>query len=97
MTNVESLPNKDHFHLLDNWTKFEVFEALKNESMLREATSMTYSWFCRIWNLEFPRVRIPKRSRFSTCAPCIEFKALRDKATLEAERSKCLLSISMND
>jgi len=49
---------------------------------------VTYSWFCRIWNKEFPRVRIPKRSRFSTCGPCTEFKALRDKATLEAERSK---------
>lgn len=85
--NVESLPNKDIFHLPDNWTKFEVFEAFKNETLSREETTLTYSWFCRIWNLEFPRVRIPKRSRFSTCAPCTEFKALRDKATLEHERS----------
>jgi len=76
ITNVESLPNKDIFHLPDNWTKLEIFEAFKIESLIREEASMTYSWFCRIWNLEFPRVRIPKRSRFSTCAPCTEFKAL---------------------
>jgi len=87
MTNVESLPNKDIFHLPDNWTKLEVFEAFQMESLLREEASLTYSWFCRIWNLEFPRVRIPKRSQFSTCGPCTEFKALREKATLEAERS----------
>jgi len=76
-TNVESLPNKDIFHLPDNWTKLEVFEAFRNEFLFREEASATYSWFCRIWNLEFPRVQIPKRSRFSTCAPCTEFKALR--------------------
>ena len=87
MTNVESLPNKDIFHLPDNWTKLEVFEAFKLESSTREEASLTYSWFCRIWNVEFPRVRIPARSRFSTCGPCTEFKALRQKATLEAERS----------
>ncbi len=87
--NVESLPNKDIFNLPDNWTKQEIFEAFKTDTLLRDETTTTYSWFCRIWNIEFPRVRIPKRSRFSTCAPCTEFKALRDKATLEAERSKC--------
>lgn len=90
-TNVECLPNKDIFHLPDNWTKLEVFDAFKNEVLSREEAGMTYSWFCRIWNLEFPRVRIPKRSRFSTCAPCTEFKALRDKATLEAEKSKLIV------
>ena len=94
LTNVESLPNKDIFHLPDNWTKMEVFEAFKIESSLREERSLTYSWFCRIWNSEFPRVRIPKRSRFSTCAPCTEFKALRDKATLEAEKSMSCISNS---
>lgn len=88
--NVESLPNKDIFHLPDNWTKLEVFEEFKNESEIREDASVKYSWFCRIWTKEFPRVRIPKRSRFSTCAPCTEFKALRDKATLEAERGNVL-------
>lgn len=88
MINVESLPNKDIFHLPDNWTKSDVFDAFKNDFLLRDETTITYSWFCRIWNLEFPRVRIPKRSRFSTCAPCTELKALRDKATLEAERRK---------
>jgi hypothetical protein len=87
-TNVESLPHKDIFHLADNWTKFEVFDSFRNETVVREEATLTYSWFCRIWKLEFPRVRIPKRSRFSTCAPCTEFKALRDKATLEADRSK---------
>jgi hypothetical protein len=92
-TNVESLPHKDIFHLADNWTKYEVFESFRNETLLREEASLTYSWFCRIWKLEFPRVRIPKRSRFSTCAPCTEFKALRDKATLKADQSK-LFSIS---
>ena len=91
-TSVESLPNKDIFHLPDNWTKLEVFEAFKKEAVSREETSLTYSWFCRIWAKEFPRVRIPKRSRFSTCAPCSEFKALRDKATLEAERGNVLNS-----
>lgn len=87
-TNVESLPNKDIFHLPDNWTKSEVHDAFQNEALLRQEQGVTYSWFCRIWNKEFSRVRIPKRSRFSTCAPCTEFKALRDKATLQAEKSK---------
>lgn len=77
----------DIFHLPDNWTKLEVFEAFQMESLLREEASLTYSWFCRIWNLEFPRVQTPKRSRFSTCGSCTEFKALREKAMLEAERS----------
>ena len=94
LTNMEGLRNKDILHLPDNWTKLEVFEAFKMESSLHEETSLTYSWFCRIWNSEFPRVRIPKRSRFSTCAPCTEFKALRDKATLEAERSMLYISNS---
>jgi hypothetical protein len=90
-TSVESLPNKDIFHLPDNWTKQEVFEVFKKDSLLWEESNVTYSWFCRIWSMEFPRVRIPKRSRFSTCAPCTEFKALRDKATLESERGEQLL------
>lgn len=88
-TNVESLPNKDVFHLPDNWTKAEVFDAFQTEAIGRGEPGITYSWFIRIWNKEFPRVRIPKRSRFSTCGPCTEFKALRDKATLEVEKSEC--------
>lgn len=86
--NVESLPNKDIFHLPDNWTKTEVFDAFQTETMMRQQQGITYTWFIRIWNKEFPRVRIPRRSRFSTCGPCTEFKALRDKATLEADKSK---------
>ncbi len=94
-TNVESLPNKDIFHLPDNWTKLEVFDAFQNDSKMRKETSVTYSYFCRIWEKEFPRVRIPKRSRFSTCAPCTEFKALRDKATLETERSEFICQVCL--
>ena len=94
-TNVESLPDKDIFHLPDNWTKLEVFEAFKADASLRESKSLTYLWFCRIWNIEFPRVRIPKRSRFSTCTSCTKLKALRAKATLESEKSMlCLFSLS---
>jgi hypothetical protein len=84
--NVESLPNKDIHHLPDNWTKLEVYEEFKHETNFREEQDVTYSWFCRIWSQKFSRVRIPKRSRFSTCAPCTEFKALREKATLETEK-----------
>lgn len=87
-TNVESLPNKDIFHLPDNWTKAEVYDAYQSEIMLREEEGTTYSWFCRMWNAEFSRVRIPRRSRFSTCAPCSEFKALRDKAVTIQDKSK---------
>ncbi len=69
--------------------KQEIYEAFKTDTLLQDEMRTTYSWFCRIWNIEFPRVRILKRSQFSTCAPCTEFKALYDKATLEAKRSKC--------
>ena len=96
-TNVESLPDKNIFHLPDNWTKLEVFEAFKSEATLRESEGLTYSWFCRIWKVSFPRVRIPKRSRFSTCTSCTEFKALRAKATLESKKSMfayCLFNIN---
>lgn len=32
-TNVESLPNKDIFHLPDNWTKAEVYDAFLTEAI----------------------------------------------------------------
>jgi hypothetical protein len=91
--NVESLPNKDIYHLPDNWSKTEVFDAFKNETELRQEQEVTYSWFCRVWKSQFSRVRIPKRSRFSTCAPCTKFKAMRDKSTLMEERCKFLIHL----
>ena len=90
---VESLPNKDLFHLPDNWTKGEVFEMFKVDLLEREETTMTYGYFCRLWLEEFPRVRIPEHSHFTACTPCTEFKHLRDKATLEVEKSKSTLTI----
>ncbi len=86
--NVDSQPDKDIHHLPDNWTKMEVYETFKSEMTLREEQDVAYSYFCRIWLKHYSWVRIPSRSRFSTCAPCTEFKALRDKATLEEEKSK---------
>jgi hypothetical protein len=89
--NVESLPNKGVFHLPDNLSKMQVFDEFQNEAFLRNEQGVTYSWFCRIWNQEFPKVKIPKRNRFSACSTCSEFKALRDKSTLLADKSKFFL------
>jgi hypothetical protein len=89
--NVESLPNKDIFHLPHNWTKKEVYNLFIDNLLLREEATISYKYFCKLWKQEFSRVRIPKRSRFSTCRPSSQFKALRDKATLQAEKSKSIL------
>jgi hypothetical protein len=93
--NVNSQPDNDIHHLPDNWTKMEVYEAFKNETTLREEQEVTYSYFCRIWQKHYSRVRIPSRSRFSTCAPCTKFKAMRDKATLEEEKSKYITLVKL--
>ena len=65
----------------------------KVDLLEREETTMTYGYFCRLWLEEFSRVRIPEHSHFTACTPCTEFKHLRDKATLEVEKSKSTLTI----
>jgi hypothetical protein len=92
---VESLPNKEIFHLPNNWTKQEVYKMFKVDLLEREEASMTYAYFCCVSLEKFPRMRIPEHSNFTSCTPCCEFKALRDEATLEVEKRKSTLSIML--
>lgn len=84
--NVEQLPNKTYFHLPDSYTKKEVYEvylgALRGGSVL----AMSYSYFCRVWNTNFNRVKIPRKNRFSICSMCAELKGLRDKTMKSEEK-----------
>lgn len=87
-TRVESLPNKNVLHLPDNYTKFEVWKIFQCTFGSKDETAknITYRAFVKIWNEKFPNVKIPPVSRFSACADCEEFKALRDKASSQREK-----------
>lgn len=88
--NVERLPNNSYFHLPDSFTKKEVYEMYVGELTGGSLEIVGYSYFCRVWNQEFNKIKIPKKNRFATCSICAELKTLKEKAvSSETKRKLC--------
>ena len=90
--NCEKLPNKDIIHLLDSFSKLEVWKIFKSSfSNFNKNKNITYRFFCKVWKKHFPNIKIPRMNRFGVCADCEEFKTIRDKAVTAEEKSKIFL------
>lgn len=72
--NAERLPNRDIFNLSDNYTKFEVYTEYKDKQKEGKCSAVSYTSFTRIWDTDFPKVKIPATNRFSACKVCAETK-----------------------
>jgi hypothetical protein len=77
-------------HLLDNFSKFEVWKLFKSKLLeFDQCANVTYRFWCKIWEKYFPLVKIPKVNHLRTCADCEEFKTIHEKAlTIEKESKR---------
>ncbi len=87
--NCEKLPNKEIIHLPDSLSKWDVWKTFRSTfPSLEKAVQVNYRYWCRIWEKDFPHVKIPNVNRFGVCADCEEFKTIRDKAVTSDDKSK---------
>lgn len=83
----EYMPNKNTRHLLDNYTKTEVFKIyVASMAINREDGHASFTLFLKTWSTNFHNVRIPAVNRFSKCSQCLYYKTLRDKGTSIVEK-----------
>jgi hypothetical protein len=87
--NCKKLPNKDVSHLLDNFSKLEVSKLFKSKlSNFDQCGSVTYQFWCKIWNKHFPLIKMPKVNHFGACADCKKFKTICEKTLTIEKNSK---------
>jgi hypothetical protein len=62
--------DRDIVHILDNFSRQEIYELYKDYAQSFEANSnfITYSYFRRIWKRIFNNVSIPKKPRMEVCS-----------------------------
>ena len=99
----ENLPNQEKRLLVGSATKQEVYEECVAELRLAgelKENEGSFSYFVYIWNKDFEKVIIPKRSRFAKCKICSRLKIaikgtndLNKKAALRAEKHEHLKTV----
>ena len=79
-------------HLMDNYTRYEVFTLYKEDMLESNEQFASYSHFSRLWKNFFNNVKIPKKVRMGVCSACANLKSRRQRATNSNEQGTRLLS-----
>ena len=91
--NAEVLPTSEKMHLMDNYTRYEVFTLYKEDILESNEKFASYSHFSRLWKNFFNNVKIPKKVRMGVCSVCENLKSQRQRATNSSEQGTRLLII----
>ena len=91
--NAEVLPTSGKMHLMDNYTRYEVFSLYKEDILESNEKFASYSHFSRLWKNFFNNVKIPKKVRMGVCSVCANLKSRRQRATNSSEQGTRLLII----
>ena len=91
--NAEVLPTSGKMHLMDNYTRYEVFTLYKEDILESNENFASYSHFSRLWKNFFNNVKIPKKVRMGVCSVCANLKSRRQRATNSSEQGTRLLII----
>jgi hypothetical protein len=87
--NCEKLPNKKIIHLLDSLSKRDVWNTFCSSFFsLKKVVQVSYWYWCKIWDKDFPHVKIPNVNGFRVYADCEEVKTIRDRAVTSDDKSK---------
>ena len=91
--NAKVLPTSGKMHLMDNYTRYEVFMLYKEDMLESNEKFASYSHFSRLWKNFFNNVKIPKKVRMGVCSVCANLKSRRQRATNSSEQGTRLLII----
>ena len=103
---AEKLPDKQQFHLPENFRKKDLYQMYVNDVPDKHLTLVSKTCFVeplhtfdcnssqpsfyRVWKHQVPQVVIPAASRFSKCGTCSAIKDKRADITTTKEERECL-------
>jgi len=78
----ESIPDRESKHILDNFSRNEIYKLYKeyDESVEGNHNFISYAYFTRVWKRQFNNVCIPKKSRMGISSICASLKEIRDES-----------------
>ena len=84
--NTDVMPTSGKLHLMDNYTRFEVYTLYKDDMLDSCQQFTSYSHFTRLWKNFFNNVKIPRKIRMGVCSVCANLKSKRQNAQCSTER-----------
>ena len=74
--NCEVMPTTRRLHLLDNYTRNELFQIYNDDLICNGERYIKYCQFTRLWKLHFDNVMISRKVKMGVCAICANLKSM---------------------